>query len=254
MTRTITQFLTLCGLLVSAPAFACPDGQSSTSFGFCLPNANGDLGKAAQKAAEELRAQSVGPVLAAWIAGSRSTSIAGSSPVPFSIRQALNGYIPLDILNRTRFRVGDSGILNAAHNTHNFDANVAAVTLDDVIVFRNQWDADNNAALWAHELTHVRQFRDWGVGDFAIRYARNPDTVENEARQIGDNYSSWQQNRASTGQQPMPPQPVQPNWPSVQPAAFCITPFGTCPMGLIIPRGSSCYCPSFQGPIWGTAS
>jgi Domain of unknown function (DUF4157) len=242
--RIISQIIIVSGLFVSAPAFACPDGQSSTSFGICLPNVGGDVGKIGQKTAEELRAQTIGPILAAWIAGSRSTSIAGSSPVPFSIRQALNGYISQDILNRARFRVGDSGILNAAHNTHNFDANVAAVTLDDVIVFRNQWDAYNDAALWAHELTHVRQFREWGVADFAIRYARNPDNIENEARQIGDNYASWRQSNPPKTQQPM-------QFPA---AAFCITQLGVCPMGQMIPQGSSCYCPSFQGPIWGVAN
>ena len=37
----------------------------------------------------------------------------------------------------------------------------------------------------------------------------------------------------------------------VTPATVCGTRFGFCPMGVIIPKGSVCYCPSFNGPIWG---
>lgn len=38
---------------------------------------------------------------------------------------------------------------------------------------------------------------------------------------------------------------------NILPATACGTPYGSCPMGVIIPKGSVCYCPSPYGPIWG---
>lgn len=36
-------------------------------------------------------------------------------------------------------------------------------------------------------------------------------------------------------------------------ATICTTPVGACPMGVAIPRGSPCYCPTLMGPMWGQA-
>ena len=47
----------------------------------------------------------------------------------------------------------------------------------------------------------------------------------------------------------IPPQPVSP--PAV--AQMCLTQLGNCWMGMPIPVGSSCYCPSGFGPVWGVA-
>jgi len=38
----------------------------------------------------------------------------------------------------------------------------SAITLDDVVMFRNESDAQNNPVLWAHELAHVMQHEWWG--------------------------------------------------------------------------------------------
>jgi len=61
---------------------------------------------------------------------------------------------------------------------------VNAVTLVDIIVFRSQDDALNNVALWAHELKHVQQYQQWGVGEFATRYTRDYNAVEAPAYEI----------------------------------------------------------------------
>jgi hypothetical protein len=61
---------------------------------------------------------------------------------------------------------------------------VNAVTLVDIIVFRNPDDALNNAALWAHELKHVQQYLQWGVGEFAARYTRDYNAIEAPAYEI----------------------------------------------------------------------
>ena len=39
--------------------------------------------------------------------------------------------------------------------------------------------------------------------------------------------------------------------PSTTIARICATPYGNCPMAEAIPQGSSCFCPSISGPVWG---
>ncbi|MDT4875752.1 hypothetical protein FQZ97_1111450 [compost metagenome] len=64
------------------------------------------------------------------------------------------------------------------------DPDVKAVTLVDVILFRDREGALHDVALWAHELKHVQQFREWGVEGFAARYAEDPDSVEAPAYEV----------------------------------------------------------------------
>jgi hypothetical protein len=71
-----------------------------------------------------------------------------------------------DILNRATFKVGDDGTLNLGglvvqFGDQNEDGTIRAITLIDVIVFATEGDAAD-LDLWAHELFHVRQYRDWG--------------------------------------------------------------------------------------------
>jgi hypothetical protein len=68
---------------------------------------------------------------------------------------------------------------------------VQAITLNDVIVFRNADDAQYNAGLWAHELTHVRQFQDKSVLGVAIAYARRSWDIEGPAYAKGDGWGVW---------------------------------------------------------------
>jgi hypothetical protein len=166
----------------------------------CLPKLGGTIGEGLEHLKNETRAQTIAPGFEAWLNASRNSAIGTSSPIPPHIRQALTGYIDPDVMNRARYKVGDNGILNLANLSLSYGDNfigggVAAVTLVDVIVFQNVNDAANYVALWAHELTHVKQFRDWGTRDFAIRYARNPNAVEGEAYAAGRNYDSWRSGR-----------------------------------------------------------
>ncbi|MDT4865919.1 hypothetical protein FQZ97_1007480 [compost metagenome] len=59
------------------------------------------------------------------------------------------------------------------------------MTLVDVIVFRNLNDAMDNIPLWAHEMTHVQQYQEWGVKEFATRYSNDFNSVEAPAYQMG---------------------------------------------------------------------
>jgi len=57
---------------------------------------------------------------------------------------------------------------------------VQAVTLGDVILFRDTRLAAD-PLLWAHELTHVEQYRRLGVEGFALRYVQQAWVLEQEA-------------------------------------------------------------------------
>jgi hypothetical protein len=57
---------------------------------------------------------------------------------------------------------------------------VQAVTLGDVILFRDTRLA-GDPLLWAHELTHVEQYRRLGVKTFALRYLQQAGVLEQEA-------------------------------------------------------------------------
>jgi hypothetical protein len=92
-----------------------------------------------------------------------------------------------------QFKIGDAGVLNLAGLSIQY-GDVNAVTLIDVIVFASEADAYNNPALWAHELTHVKQYRDWGLHSFAISYARNASDVEAPAYSVGNSFNQWRAN------------------------------------------------------------
>lgn len=122
--------------------------------------------------------------LASWLKLSRETAIAsGVEPIPLHIRAQLEPWYDFQVLDAARYQVGNPQQLDAASAfLQNPDVN--AVTLVDVIVFRNAEDARDNVALWAHELKHVQQYQQWGVDDFAARYTRNFDAVEAPAYAI----------------------------------------------------------------------
>lgn len=116
--------------------------------------------------------------LEAWLLQARSTAAAaGVQPIPLHIRARLEAYFDLQVLESVRYRVGDAAELDAANAMlHNPD--VAAVTLVDIIVFRSAAAAEDDVALWAHELKHVEQYQQWGVAEFARRYTSDFQAVE----------------------------------------------------------------------------
>ena len=113
-----------------------------------------------------------------WIVQARNTAATGDiQPIPLNIRVQLEPYYDMQVLESVRYKIGDDTELNAANAVlQNPDVN--AVTLIDIIVFRNPDDALNNVALWAHELKHVQQYQQWGVAGFAARYTRDYNAVE----------------------------------------------------------------------------
>lgn len=190
--------LLICGIvtvfLSASNAGACPRGQSRTSFGFCLPNIGGDVGRAGQAighAVRERRTQACGLALHPLIQQSRNGSRRGARIIPPQIKRALmmRDVFSRDLLEKVRYRVGDKGALNLAHNTLHFNKNIVAVALIDTIVFRDDHDAQRNVQLWAHELWHLQQYRKWGLRGFALRYCRDFGAVEREAEEIEAKFS-----------------------------------------------------------------
>ena len=142
-----------------------------------------------------------------------------------------------------RYKIGDNGFASLAHLLEQGGA-ASAVTLIDVVVFRGPSEAAD-LSTWAHELTHVDQYRDWGVHSFAVQYARNWRSVEDPAYAKGNGYQAWADSTGTVGQfggnigAPAPNQVVMGN--------RCVTYRGWV-LGPYHPVGSPCHV---DGP-WGS--
>jgi len=178
----------LLAAVTQVQAQTCATDETALCFNgscLCLPAFSGDLATMAAQAAatlEQLRA----PVLETWLLASRNEVYLDSRPIPDVIRRELQGLVPDAVLAAARYQVGSGDTLNLGHVAMNYgnllDGRVVqAITLVDVILFRNEADARANVPLWLHELTHVRQFMDWGVRGFAEHYVAAPQDVEAEA-------------------------------------------------------------------------
>ena len=127
---------------------------------------------------------------------SRDTVRIDSKPIPDEIREALVPFYPAELLENVRYSIGDTtpgGVAGFAIR----NGNAAAVTLIDTVVFSSETHI-RNLALWAHELHHVQQYKDWGVAGFATRYAFNWQDVEAEATKRAYSFIAWYKER--TGQ------------------------------------------------------
>lgn len=175
----------LCAALCSQVSASCPRIQQelcSVLGCICVPEA---LPKASVEAAAL--------VLEQWLYASRNGSLPDSKPIPPAIRNKLDAYIDTAVLDAARYKIDDQGLLNLAGINLRYGYlvgnQVAAVTLIDVIVFRDSKTVDNDA-MWAHELFHVQQFRQWGTRSFAHRYAQDYQMVEGPAYAFQEQYLS----------------------------------------------------------------
>ena len=167
--------------VLCAAAQACPPGQYEVCVTscICLPDAReviGPLpGEVTQVAADALQQ---------WLVQSRAAAAAaGTEAIPPEVRRQLLPYYDAELLDAVRYRIGDSSELSAASAMLQ-NPDIKAVTLIDIIVFRFPEGATEDVALWAHELRHVQQYREWGVEAFAARYTRDPDSVEGPAYEM----------------------------------------------------------------------
>lgn len=164
-------------LSAGVQAAGCPAGQQQVCLlaCFCAPQDAPGLDDLHRLASSGLRD---------WIVQSRHRLLAsGVEPIPLHIRAELEPYFDFAVLDSVRFKVGDPVELNMAHTLMQ-NPDVSAVTLIDVIVFRDAAEARDDVALWAHELKHVEQYRQLGVDQFAARYARDYRALEAPAYQL----------------------------------------------------------------------
>jgi hypothetical protein len=136
------------------------------------------------------------PALSQWIVIERDAALArGVEPILPEVREVLVGYVADDILDLARWRVDDSAV--SMYPAFFRLGGTPAVTLDYVVIF----DSAEHAAdpsLWAHELYHVGQYRDWGIDGFAERYLADYEAVEHDAAEF-----RWRWMKA-TGRVPPP--------------------------------------------------
>ncbi|MFF5866648.1 DUF4157 domain-containing protein [Pseudomonas sp. NPDC012596] len=174
----------LSALLLSTPAWAeqaCPPGQYQVCLMgcFCAPIDPGQAGQVLKDV--EVMASSS---LAFALRQARDEATAsGSEPIPLHIRAQLEPWYDFAVLDAARYRVGDEQQISAA-NALLQNPDVNAVTLIDTIIFRHASDAEDNVALWAHELKHVQQYLELGVEAFATGYTRNYEALEGPAYKI----------------------------------------------------------------------
>jgi hypothetical protein len=163
----------LLALALPAGANTCPPGQVQVCLYGCLC-----VPEYAEVREEALTLAAVN--LEQWIVQSRQQLAGGSAPIPAEIRRQLLAWYPAELLDAVRYRVGGGEQLDAA-STLLQNPDIQAVTLIDLIVFREAEAAALDVALWAHELHHVQQYREWGADGFARRYTRNFEAVEGPA-------------------------------------------------------------------------
>ncbi|MFC3711408.1 DUF4157 domain-containing protein [Sphingoaurantiacus capsulatus] len=119
--------------------------------------------------------------LAEAIRFSRVQALKGhSQPLSDELKELYRPYFPDEVIDDTRWTLADRrvGLGSLLAGWHSQDG---AVTLDDVIVFSNG-KAAGHRALVAHELTHVLQYHQLGLPDFARLYAQNWPLIEEQAR------------------------------------------------------------------------
>ncbi|MEG0247506.1 MAG: DUF4157 domain-containing protein [Pseudomonas sp.] len=193
--KVLEKLLLGLALIVPLNTFAaCPVGQYEICLGSCIcspfdPGQAGtvldDLGRMASSS------------LAMALQQAHDTAAAGTVlPIPLHIRAQLEPYYDFQVLDAARYKVGDEQALDSA-NAMLQNPDVNAVTLIDIIVFRHAGDAQDNVALWAHELHHVQQYQQWGVAEFARRYSRDFNAVEAPAYEIQSQVSKALRERAS---------------------------------------------------------
>lgn len=203
---------------------------------------------AGRKLISEVAVESAAPVLRNLILASRQDALnAGASPLPSQIIAEFNGFYGPEVLGAF-WRIGQGNELSLQANSFRF-GDRAAIALDTVLVFRSFNEA-NSLWLWAHELAHIEQYRNWGIDDFTKRYIRDYDAIEIAASRRADEFMNWRIQRgallpvATTAPQPLP-MPVPPPPVPVQMGAFCATPVNACPWSG--PVGWNCACPSPMG-------
>jgi len=129
----------------------------------------------------------------------------GARPMPAEVREILVPYFPSGILDKASWNVYDPNRItldSAILSMQNELTSVGAITLDNVIVFYEGSQGQNNWKLWAHELTHVMQYDNMGVEGFADTYtAGGWNGLERQAYDYADQVERLVLQQQATGTQ-----------------------------------------------------
>jgi len=104
----------------------------------------------------------------------------GTKPVPKKLKRQFREHYPKAVLDDARWLVAEPGS-RLGRVLARWPVKEGAVTLGNVIVFKTG-SGPKNRNLFAHELAHVEQYDELGIGAFARRYAADPEPIEEEAR------------------------------------------------------------------------
>lgn len=178
-----------------------------------------------------------GPQLAFLIRQARAQASGSAQPMPDALRQELSSFFPSDILGTALFTTQQRAGISIATGTLEVNGNIAAMTVDNIIVFRDD-QASQDPIIWAHELMHVSQYRNMGIDGFAAVYAGpGAQKLENEAYSWQDHVAaalpliwanaaapvpqSWQEESSPQGFAP-------PTWQQFHQAAIQVIPPSSC--------------------------
>jgi hypothetical protein len=129
--------------------------------------------------------------LAHLLESARAQAIAdGVKPIPARIYRGLLGYFPPAVLRQVRYATGHTEGLSLPALAFTY-GDAVAMTLGDVILFRDEPAAQTDLKLWAHELTHVMQYQRWGMVGFAAHYVQDSAAVETEASANAGRFVAW---------------------------------------------------------------
>lgn len=133
----------------------------------------------------------IGLPLAVEIDRAERAHMASAMPIPEDVKNALRGLIPDEVLEAARYTVGELEItlpntVNGAQRLFGGHGTGHAVVVGHVIVFSRAPGA--SYGWWAHELTHVHQYRTWGTLGFARRYTLDSGGVEAEGEEARARY------------------------------------------------------------------
>lgn len=138
----------------------------------------------------------ISETLASALQRSRNMVRTESKPIPDAVKKELMPFYSEETLKDVRYTIGDTtqaGLAGFAIR----NGNAAAVTLIDTVVFKDEKYV-SSLALWAHELHHIEQYKDWGLSGFAANYAFGWKEVEAEASARAAAYVAWYRERKGT--------------------------------------------------------
>lgn len=99
--------------------------------------------------------------------------VKGGNRIPPDIRAALAPWYPAELLESIRWSTEWNAIQNVPQLVQFLSMpNIRAMTFMNVVIFHNPREIDD-VELWAHEIHHAQQYKEWGLVEFAKRWVNN---------------------------------------------------------------------------------